>query len=126
MKNTQDPGVLSNEFRVESERETSATRLLADQDFITAVAGRVMELAAHDNLYIGREGQATEPLVLGSTWESLMGSILDIIRDHTHSTALGPTGTTLPPHSVTIETTRAQLPTAQSDWAFTQKTAPSD
>jgi hypothetical protein len=109
----------------EGAREELVTRLLMDQDFIKAIAGKVVEIAGSENLYLGREGQADENFVLGQQWKTLMSDMLTQLINHTHPTGVGPSGPSAElasdfPTKKTSVDNEDQL----SDWILGQKVAP--
>ena len=107
-------------------REETSTRLLMDQDFIRAVAGRVHEISASENLYFGTESSASENFVLGQELKSLLTDILNALLTHTHPTALGPSGPMLEPSlSELTQALNSVLADEQlSNWIFGQKDPP--
>lgn len=71
--------------------------------------------------FIGDQG-ATENLVLGQLWKTMMSTVLNAIAAHVHPTGTGPSGP--PNNAATYITEDTGLPNILSDMAFTQKEVP--
>lgn len=110
--------------RSAQERETTSTKLLMDKDFIRAVAGQVAEIYAGENAYIGKQGEATENLVLGQALKSLLSSVLQALATHTHFDSFGGTGPPMNSSDFTSAKASVDAEDQLSTWAFTQKDPP--
>ncbi len=137
-----EPDVLweREEIQNASPRSQANSRWYMDKDFIQAVAGEVVQIAASQNLYLGAD-TATENFVLGQELKTLLASMLNALITHTHvvppgivvvNPSLVPIGTTL--IGDTLPSTEAatwsdnlsdvQAETILSDWIFGQKEPP--
>jgi hypothetical protein len=147
--NPDEPDFLWPPTRAEQTRDEVATRLLANQDFIKALAGKLAEIIAPEkvkiqsddfveiqgdgkvelkggNAYIGTQGSAIENFVLGQQLKLLLVNILNALINHKHPTGVGPSG---PPDTPEINQFTAALATVNADlilsnWIFGQKLPP--
>jgi hypothetical protein len=74
--------------------------------------------AAGKDVFIGDKG-ASENLVLGQAFKTMMDTVLNAIATHFHGSGVGPT--TAPTNAVTFTQEAALLTNLLSDMAFTQK-----
>jgi len=111
---------LLHEFKIPQTRKATATSLLMSEDFINAVAGKVVNMQASENIYFGGD-TASENFVLGQELKTLLQDILTALITHVHPTSFGPSG----PGSTTQELTDAlssvNLNEQLSDWIFGTK-----
>lgn len=106
-------------------REVDLTRFLLSKDFVRAVAGQIVEMKAFQDMFLGDEG-ATENLVLGQAWKSMMSAVLGALASHVHPTGVGPSGPPSAPELTTFNTEKTNVDNEDhlSDWVFTQKAVP--
>jgi hypothetical protein len=72
-------------------------------------------------IFFGTEG-ASEPMVLGNLWKTMMDTILGALAVHIHPTGVGPSG---PPNNAsTYLTEQAKTGATISDFIFGQKAKP--
>ena len=119
-----EPDLLWPANRVQQQREFIKSIMLMDQDFIQALAGRVLEVSATENLYIGRSSSATENIVLGQELKTLLQNILTAIIAHNHPTAVGPSGVPINVADFQNSLNSVLAEDQLSDWVFTQKGPP--
>jgi hypothetical protein len=106
-------------------RETTATRLLADKNFIRLLAGQVAEISG-SKIALGLEPSATENLVLGQELKALLVKILNALLTHTHGTGVGPSGAPQAPALTEFSDalTSVQAEEQLANWIFAQKDPP--
>jgi hypothetical protein len=104
---------------------TDLTFNLSSVDTMNITTDSTFDLTAADvttitapEIYLGGSG-ASEPLIFGEVWKSLLEEILDALVAHIHPGPTGPTGPSLPPDGVTFTTVKAKLATALSSQNFT-------
>ena len=106
---------------VAADREVLLTRLLADKDFIDAVAGRIVKMRAFEKVLLGDDA-ASENLVLGQAWKTMMDTVLQALATHIHPTGVGPSGTAS--NAAVYTDAASNLADQLCDWIFTQKDVP--
>lgn len=72
-------------------------------------------------IYFGTQG-ASEPMVLGELWKSMMDTIMGSYVNHTHPTGVGPSG--VPSDASVWNTEKAKTGATISDFIFGQKAKP--
>lgn len=94
------------------EKEDKVSLRYKDTDVITINAS---------GIFFGTEG-ASEPMVLGNLWKTMMDTILGDLATHTHPTGTGPSG---PPVSASVYTgEKAKTGATISDFIMGQKAKP--
>lgn len=101
-----------NHILLLSEKDDKVSLRYKDTDVLTINAS---------GIFLGTE-TATEPIVLGNLWKTMMDTILTALAAHVHPTGVGPSG---PPDNAAVYTAQAALTAATiSDFIFGQKTKP--
>ena len=115
------------------ERSTANTTVRFTDSEIELIAKEAVKIISQNtdiilqpavNLLLGSE-EATENLVLGQLWKTLMSSVLGALMSHTHGTGVGPSGPPLPPELTTFTTEKTGVDNGNqlSDFIFAQKIA---
>jgi hypothetical protein len=78
-----------------------------------------------DGIRIGT-GDAGEPMVMGTLWQTLVDSFMTNFLNHTHSTGTGPSGPVLDPQKTNVENLQTNVNNGDhlSDFIFGQKVKP--